>query len=83
MKRKITVTIEFDDDPIYLEEEDKWLETDALDYAMDVAARIAGEYWGEFQKAEFDGELLFTRDGEAPDAVKQMPKYAWVMESLQ
>ena len=83
MKRKVVVTIEFDDDPIYIEEENKWLETDALDYAMEVAASIAGDYCGEFQKAEFDGELLFTRDGEAPDVVKQMPKYAWVMENLQ
>lgn len=83
MKRKITVTIEFDDDPIYEEEEDKWYEIDALDYAMEVVTRIADDFCSEFQKAEFDGDLLFARTGEAPDSVKQMPQYAWIMDSLQ
>ena len=37
----------------------------------------------ELERADFDGKLLFSKDGEAPEEVKQLPEYQWVMDELR
>lgn len=75
MKRKLVITFEFDDAPFFAEDEGTWYEDDALAHGMDIANSIASSFRSEFVKAELDKNLLITRDGDAPAAVKVLPQY--------
>lgn len=58
-------------------------ESSLLAYAMDILRDAVLTNTGEFEKAELNGKMLFSKNGEAPKKVKQLPQYEWTLEDLE
>lgn len=77
MKRKLTITFEFDDAPWVDEETKEEHPTDAIAYAMDHVNRsVPYAAIDEFVEAKLDGEVLVDGNGYVSDEVKKRePQY--------
>ena len=82
-KRTLTITFEFDDGPWHDEEDGADYPTDPIGYAMDITKFAAYQNPDEYVKTELDGKLLFSKTGDAPEEVKQLPQYETLLRQLQ
>ena len=85
MKKELTVTFSIDNvwDDIDIGKQRIDDEDSFLAYAMDVLRSAIIGHTEEFEKAELDGNLLFSKDGNAPENVKRLSGYTWVLEELK
>ena len=84
MKRTITLTFQFDDDPWFDERENQWHPTDAHAYAMDQVNGVLTfiGYTVDFAEARLDGQLLADQNGNAPEEIKRLEKQYPLFMSL-
>ncbi len=84
MKNELTITFSVDNE--WMDESTDDLcnddENQLLAYVMDIMRSAIAEHSDEFEKAEFNGKLLFSKEGEAPEVVKQLPQYEWALKLL-
>ena len=84
MKNELTITFSVDNE--WMDESTGDLHIDdenqLLAFVMDIMRSAIKEYSDAFEKAEFNGKLLFSKDGEAPEVVKQLPQYVWALKLL-
>jgi len=85
MKKTLTVTLSIDNEWVDEDTGEKHIdsEQDLLAYAMDLIRPLIELESDEFVKTELDGNLLFAKNGDAPDAVKKLPQYDCLLKSLQ
>lgn len=73
MKRLLTVTMEFEDNP-YDEETGQNITFDVLDYAMDIICESTSGL-ADLVDAKLDGELLVDRNGFVSEEVKKLGRH--------
>jgi len=84
MKKELTITFLLDSEWINEETGEKFvmdeqeLQLYALEQARDASRIVEG-----FERAEFGGELLLSKDGEAPESVKKTPLYKRILREMQ
>lgn len=70
MKRKLTITYEFDDVPWFNEDIGEECPTDAIAYAMDQVNQTVPRSSADFIEAKLDDEILVDGTGYVSDKVK-------------
>ena len=71
MKRTVTVTFEFDDDPWFDPDSGEYFPTDVIGSAMDAVNGILPIVGNEFVDVKLDDKVLVDRNGYVSEEVKK------------